>query len=421
MAEKQGRRVELTDEGRRYAEHGLPEKVLTDALKSGPLSFDEARKRVHAFDIALQWAKKNGWVQVKDGKLALAKQPGSIAEQDALKALAAGKEIDPVVLEKLAWRKLVRIESEALTETKKLVGKEVANLTPELLKTGLWKDVKFRPYNVQAAGARLNAGKLHVLTVFEQKVRRIYLDLGFIETEGPFVESSFWNFDALYQPQDHPARDLADTFYMKTPATAKLPDGYIDPVSIVHENGGRTGSLGWRYKWSEAVARKNVMRTHNTAVSARSLTRFKPPFKSFCIGRVFRNETIDYKHLPEFVQVDGIVVDENVCFKDLLGYLKEFFRRMGLTKIRFTPSYFPYTEMSAQVEVYFDDRKEWLELGGSGIFRPEVTQPLGIKEPVLAWGLGFERPIMLRLGMNDIRNFYYRNDLKMLREAKVLQ
>jgi len=421
MAEKQGRRVELTDEGRRYAERGLPEKVLADALKSGPLSFDEARKRVHAFDIALQWAKKNGWVQVKDGKLALAKQPGAIAEQDALKALAAGKEIDPVIMDKLVWRKLARIESEAAAETKKLAGKEVADLTPELLKSGVWKDVRFRPYNVQAAGARLNAGKLHVLTVFEQKVRRIYLDLGFIETEGPFVESSFWNFDALYQPQDHPARDLADTFYMRTPAAAKLPQAFVDPVRIVHENGGRTGSLGWRYKWSEAVARKNVMRTHNTAVSARSLTRFKPPFKSFCIGRVFRNETIDYKHLPEFVQVDGIVVDENVCFKDLLGYLKEFFRRMGLTKIRFTPSYFPYTEMSTQIEVYFEDRKEWLELGGSGIFRPEVTQPLGIKEPVLAWGLGFERPIMLRLGMNDIRNFYYRNDLKMLREAKVLQ
>ncbi|MFH1623135.1 MAG: phenylalanine--tRNA ligase subunit alpha [Candidatus Aenigmatarchaeota archaeon] len=414
-------RVELTEEGRRYAEHGLPEKVLADALKSGPLSFDEARKRVASFDIGLQWAKKNGWVQAKDGKLVLVKQPGPVAEQEALKALAAGKEINPVILEKLAWRKLVRIESEAVAETKKLVGKEVADLTPELIRTGLWKDVRFRPYNVRAAGPRLNAGKLHILTVFEQKVRRIYLDLGFTETEGPFVESGFWNFDALYQPQDHPARDLADTFYMRKPAQAKLPEAYVDAVRIVHQNGGRTGSLGWRYKWSEAVARQNVMRTHDTAVSARSLTRFRPPFKTFCIGRVFRNETIDYKHLPEFVQVDGIVVDQNVCFKDLLGYLKEFFRRMGLAKVRFTPSYFPYTEMSTQVEVYFEDRKEWLELGGSGIFRPEVTEPLGIKEPVLAWGLGFERPIMLRLGMNDIRNFYYRNDLKMLREAKVLQ
>lgn len=418
-----GRRVELTEEGRRYAEHGLPEKALVDALRSGPLPFDEARKRVQAFDIALQWAKKNGWVDVKDGKLVLLKQAGTSAEQDALRTIAAGREKDvgAAILEKLVWRKLVRVESEAVAETKKLIGKEVADLTPELIKTGLWKDVRFRPYNVQAAGQRLDAGKLHVLTGFIEKVRRIYLDLGFTETEGPFVESSFWNFDALYQPQDHPARDLADTFYMRTPATAKLPQALVDPVRIVHENGGRTGSLGWRYKWSEAVARQNIMRTHNTAVSARSVARFKPPFKSFCIGRVFRNETIDYKHLPEFVQVDGIVCDADVTFKNLLGYLKEFYRRLGLPKVRFTPSYFPYTEMSTQIEVYFEDRKEWLELGGSGIFRPEVTEPLGIKEPVLAWGLGFERPIMLRLGLNDIRNFYYRNDLKMLREAKVLQ
>jgi len=418
-----GRRVELTDEGKRYAEHGLPEKALVDALRSGPLPFEEARKRVHAFDIALQWAKKNGWVDVKGGKLFLLKQAGASAEQDALRTIAAGREkdVDGAILEKLVWRKLARIESEAVVETKKLAGQEVADLTQELLKSGVWKDVRFRPYNVQAAGARLNAGKLHVLTVFIEKVRRIYLDLGFTETEGPFVESSFWNFDALYQPQDHPARDMADTFYMRTPAAAKLPQAFVDPVRIVHENGGRTGSLGWRYKWSPEVAARNVLRTHDTAVSARSVATFKPPFKSFCIGRVFRNETIDYKHLPEFVQVDGIVCDENVTFKNLLGYLKEFYRRLGLPKVRFTPSYFPYTEMSTQIEVYFEDRKEWLELGGSGIFRPEVTQPLGIKEPVLAWGLGFERPIMLRLGLNDIRNFYYRNDLKMLREVKVLQ
>lgn len=418
-----GRRVELTEEGRHYAEHGLPEKALADALQKGPLPFDEARKRVHAFDIALQWAKKNGWVDVRDGKLVLLKQAGTSSEQDALRTIASGRErdVDDAILEKLVWRKLARIESEAVAETRKLAGKDVAELTPELLKSGVWKDVRFRPYNVQAAGARMNAGKLHVLTGFIEKVRRIYLDLGFTETEGPFVESSFWNFDALYQPQDHPARDLADTFYMKTPANAKLPQAFVDPVRIVHENGGRTGSLGWRYKWSEAIARQNIMRTHNTAVSARSVARFRPPFKSFCIGRVFRNETIDYKHLPEFVQVDGIVCDESVTFKNLLGYLKEFYRRLGLPKVRFTPSYFPYTEMSTQIEVYFEDRKEWLELGGSGVFRPEVTEPLGIKEPVLAWGLGFERPIMLRLGLNDIRNFYYRNDLKMLREAKVLQ
>jgi phenylalanyl-tRNA synthetase alpha chain len=417
------KRIEITEEGKKYLEYGLPEKNLIDILKSGPIDFGQAKKKIENFDIALQWAKKNGWVEVKEGKLVLTKYPEFVADQDALKKLADSRadEVDDVLLEKLVWRKLVRIESKAVRAAKKLVEEEVADLTPELIKTGLWKQAKFKPYNVRAIGKKIHPGKLHILTVFEQKVRRIYLDLGFTEADGPFVESNFWNFDALFQPQDHPARDLADTFYMKTPAKSKLPTKFINAVKDTHESGWKTGSLGWKYKWSEEFSKKNVMRTHTTSVSVRELAKLTPPAKRFCIGRVYRNETIDYKHLPEFVQVDGIVVDENVRFKDLLGYLKEFYLRLGFKKIRFTPSFFPYTEMSTQIEVFFEDRKEWLELGGSGIFRPEVTEPLGIKEPVLAWGLGFERPIILRLGLKDIRNFYYRNDLKMLREVKLWQ
>ncbi len=413
--------INITKEGKIYLENGFPEKNLADVLKDGPLNLKEARNRVDNFNISLQWAKKNGWVEINGGKLVLKKYPEFVPEFDALKKLAKGEEIDSVLLEKLVWRKLVRIEGKARIKAKKLVGKEISDLTPELIKTGLWKDVKFKPYNVQAVGKKIYPGKLHILTVFEQKIRRIFLDLGFTEAEGPLVESNFWNFDALFQPQDHPARDLADTFYMKTPAKAKVPSKLISDVKAAHQNGGTTGSFGWRYKWSEEFAKKNVMRTHTTAVSVRELSQLKPPAKRFCIGRVYRNETIDYKHLPEFMQVEGIVVDKNVRFKDLLGCLKEFYSRLGFKKVRFTPSFFPYTEMSTQVEVYFEDKKEWLELGGSGIFRPEVTEPLGVKEPVLAWGLGFERPIILKLGLNDIRNFYYRNDLKMLREVSVFQ
>jgi phenylalanyl-tRNA synthetase alpha chain len=242
-----------------------------------------------------------------------------------------------------------------------------------------------------------------------------------MEAEGPFVESSFWNFDALYQPQDHPSRELADTFYMKFPSSSKLPDKrLIDAVKKAHQDGGNTGSTGWRYSWDEKIAAQSILRTHTTAVSARMLTKIEPPAKVFCIGRVFRNETLDFKHLPEFTQVEGIVADENVGFRDLLGYLREFYLRLGFKKIRFRPSYFPYTEMSVEPEVYLEERKEWLELGGSGIFRPEVTRPLGIDCPVLAWGLSLERPIMLKLALNDIRNFYHKNDLQLLREISWL-
>lgn len=410
---------QLTEEGRDYLENGLPETNLIDALKGGPLELSIVKKKITNFNVAIQWAKKSGMVETKDGMIELVGKVKDDGLQEALKTVEEGKELDKGRLDLLVKRKLVKKIVKG--EVDELVGKEIVNLTPKLLKTGLWKEVKFRPYNVTAVGKRIYPGKLHILTIFEQKVRRIYTDLGFHEGEGPFVESNFWNFDALFQPQDHPARDLADTFYMKTPAKAKLPAKYIPSVKATHENGGDTGSLGWRYEWSPDFASKNVMRTHTTAVSVRSLAKITPPAKVFSIGRVYRNETIDYKHLPEFVQVDGICVDENVTFKNLLGYLKEFYLRLGFKKIRFTPSYFPYTEMSTQIEVFFEDRKEWLELGGSGIFRPEVTEPLGIKETTLAWGLGFERPIMLKLAWNDIRNFYYRNDLKKLREVSLLQ
>jgi phenylalanyl-tRNA synthetase alpha chain len=229
------------------------------------------------------------------------------------------------------------------------------------------------------------------------------------------VESSFWCFDALFQPQDHPARELADTFYMKNPAKTVLPKKIVPKVRSAHEN-GTAGSSGWGYKWSEDVSRRPVLRTHTTAVSARRRSELTPPAKVFCVDRAFRNETLDYKHLMEFHQVEGIVVSEDVTFNHLLGYLKEFYQRLGFDKVRFRPAYFPYTEMSVEPEVWMPSRKSWIELGGAGMFRPEVTEPLGIECPVLAWGLGLERPAMLALEMDDMRTFY-RNDADWLADA----
>jgi phenylalanyl-tRNA synthetase alpha chain len=183
----------------------------------------------------------------------------------------------------------------------------------------------------------------------------------------------------------------------------------------MHEGGGDLESRGWKYRWDPELAMQSVLRTHTTAVSARNLTKVGIPSKTFSVGRVFRNETLDYKHLAEFYQVEGIVVGEDVNFKNLLWYLKEFYKKLGFKKIRFRPAYFPYTEMSCEPEVYFEEKEEWVELGGSGIFRPEVVKPLLGKEvPVLAWGLGLERPLMLKMGLNDIRTFY-KNDLDWLR------
>jgi phenylalanyl-tRNA synthetase alpha chain len=413
----------LTEEGKTYLREGLPEKNLIELLKKGPLSLHEAKNRIKHFNIALLWAKKNGWIKVEKGVVILTNTPKKIEQQEALESIDKGHAIEKNVLEILIKRDLVEKERESLeVKAKRRIGKEITNLTEDLIKTRMWKKVKLKPYNVTAVGKRIYPGKKHILTAYADKIRRIFLDLGFEEAYGPLIESSFWNFDALYQPQDHPARELADTFYMKTPKTAKLPNRKIvESVKKTHEDGWITESSGWEYEWDEDIAKRPILRTHTTAVSARYLANLKPPAKIFCVDRVFRNETIDYKHLPEFTQVEGIVVDYDVSFKDLLGYLKEFYLRLGFKKIRFAPSYFPYTEMSVQPEVYFENKKEWLEMGGAGIFRPEVTKPLGIDCPVLAWGLSLERPIMLKLGINDIRQFYYVNDLKILRNVVLWQ
>lgn len=409
----------LTKEGKSYVVDGLPEKNLVMFLSDkGNVPLGEAKKSISNFSIALQWALKNRWVSVRDNKIVLLKKPEHFELQEALEKISKGQDIDKKTADVMLSRKLIDREREHIVKrAEKQLGSELTHLTPELIKTGLWRKAKFKEYNVEAVGRKVYPGKMHILSFYIKKIREIFFDLGFEEASGPFVESSFWNFDALFQPQDHPARDMADTFYMKAPKEAKLPDNrLVSAVSAMHEKGG-SGSTGWRYKWSPEIARQAVLRTHTTAVSVRKLAEIKPPAKIFCIGRVFRNETLDFKHLPEFTQIEGIVVDENVGFKDLLGYLREFYLRMGFKKIRFRPSYFPYTEMSVEPEVYFKD--SWLELGGAGIFRPEVTKPLGIDATVLAWGLSLERPVMLKMALNDIRNFYYRNDLDVLRNAKL--
>ncbi|MBI5051565.1 phenylalanine--tRNA ligase subunit alpha [Candidatus Micrarchaeota archaeon] len=262
---------------------------------------------------------------------------------------------------------------------------------------------------VPAKAAEL--GKSHPLTIMGNRIKQIFAELGFEEMEGSPIESSFWNFDALFQPQDHPARELADTFYMK--GKTGLPDKkLVERVKKAHEQ-------GWKYSWKEEDAKKMLLRTHTTALSARSLADLKStPKKFFAVGKVFRNEATDYKHLAEFHQVEGIVVWENATFRDLLGILKEFYRKLGFEKIRFRPSFFPYTEPSLEIEVYFEPRKQWMELGGAGIMRPEVSIPLCGKYPVLAWGLSLERPLMLSMGLEDIRTFY-KNDLEWLKKAKV--
>ena len=294
-----------------------------------------------------------------------------------------------------------------------------------MIKTNDWKDKldQLKDYEVNALGPRIEVGKYHPITIIINQIREIFHSMGFSEIKGPIVESAFFNFDALYQPQDHPAREMHDTFYLKNPAKGHLPPKeYTDAVRQTHENGGESNSLGWRYQWSEEIAKKLVLRTHTTATTVRQLGSVIKehktlPMKVFCIDRVFRNEKVDRTHLAEFQQIEGIVIGKNVTLCDLIGQIVEFYKRMGFSKVITRPGFFPYTEPSMEIACYSEKLGKWLEMGGSGIFRPEVTYPWGIREPVrvLAWGMGLERLAMLKLQRSDIRDLY-QSPISWLRE-----
>ena len=288
-------------------------------------------------------------------------------------------------------------------------------LTPELLRWGRWRGVKFEPYDLEAPSYKAFPGRRHPLREVIEEVREIFVSLGFEEVEEPLVQLAFWNFDALFQPQDHPARDMQDTFYIEGTLEDSLEEEIVRNVKLTHENGWTTGSRGWGGCWSIEEARKLVLRTHTTAVTVKALyENGDRPRRVFTIGSVFRNEKMDYKHSVEFHQVDGIVVEERANIRQLMGILTEFYRRLGMKRVKFMPSYFPYTEPSIQTSVYVEKLGDWVELAGMGIFRPEVTRPLGVTWPVLAWGCGIERIVMIRYDVEDIREFY-RSDLGFLR------
>jgi len=442
--------IALTKEGSYHAKKGLPERRLLNSLirLGGEASVDDivddAGLEKKFLTIALGWLSRKGWAAIEKKKRAMKmlKEP-RIGNDEKLLSLLAEK--GPLTLEDLSQelqkavsllkkRRLVEISKKTLRELEltdagwDLVKKgieiveEVSQLTPELIQTGRWRGAKLRRFDVTAPGPIIYPGKIHPAQQIIQRVREIFLEMGFTEIRGPIVETAFWNFDALFQPQDHPAREMMDTFYLAQPRKGKLPEkDVVNAVGKTHEDGWITGSRGWEYIWSPDEAKRLILRTHTTAVTIRYLAEHKePPVKVFSVDRVYRNEKVDYKHLAEFHQIEGIVMDKKVTLRDLMGTLKEFYLKLGLKRVQFWPSYFPYTEPSMQSTVYVPELKTWVELCGMGIFRPEVLAPLGIKHPVLAWGGGLERLILLKLGVEDIR-LLYKNDLGWIRRTPVCQ
>ncbi len=444
--------LSLGPSGLDYAKDGLPERKILEALNKHQsihmkdLTSKSGIKPSEA-KIAIGWILKKGWAALNKGNLTITPEgeasllkPGN--DEILLETIMdAGKTLTLDSLssslkegfQQLKKRKGLINLNKSSTYTLKITDKgrlildrgfeikeEATQLSHEQLKTGAWKNLHYRGYDINAEHPIIFPGKMHPLQRTIQEIRRIFLNLGFTESRGNILESAFWNFDCLFQPQDHAAREMQDTFYVKSPESTQLPrDDLVEKVSRVHEYGGQSGSEGWGYQWSEDVAKQSVLRTHTTCVSARFLSENKPPLKMFSVGRVFRRETITYKHLPEFHQVEGIIADRDINFKNLLGILKEFYNQLGF-EVRLRPAYFPYTYLSTECEIYLPEKKSWIELGGAGMFRPEVLEPLGIETPVAAFGLGIERLAMIRLGIKDMR-MLYQSDLGWLRKTPVTQ
>jgi phenylalanyl-tRNA synthetase alpha chain len=412
-----------TDEGKTYAKNGLPETQLLRFILPGTTLAD--LQKHEAFRIGFGQLRKKGLVRVEGASVV--KTPGASTDADEA-ALKNPSETDPrtkdlikrgIIQETETVKYLIAITPEGLA----LAGKgldlrgETGTLTREQILSGAWKTANLRKYDVTKLPKKAYPGKIHPYQRIIAEMREILLEMGFEELYGGIVQQSFWNFDALFQPQDHPAREMQDTFYLRE--TLPLPQGY-EKVKAMHECGGETSSTGWGGVWKEEKAEQCVLRTHTTSVSIQYLARNpNPPVKAFCIGRVYRRETIDTTHLAEFEQLEGIVMDEGVTFGNLLGILREFYHRMGFEGVRFKPSYYPYTEPSLDAEVYVEGIG-WIEMGGAGIFREEVTAPLGINFPVLAWGLGVSRIAMLRLGLKDLR-YLHKSDVAFLRETPSLR
>ncbi|ACX73277.1 phenylalanyl-tRNA synthetase, alpha subunit [Methanocaldococcus vulcanius M7] len=414
----------------------FPERKIAKYLKEHNLSEIEIKNLKdilpkEEINAALGSIKRKNIAKIDKGKIIFENLDYDDVEEDFLKKIGNGLLFDNLneeekrIVDILKKRGFVKIDEEKeitikLTEKGKEfikkpieIEEEITQLTRDTIISGKWKKAYIRPYDVKIPTKPVYPAKIHPLTRIIREVKEILLAMGFKEVKSPIVETEFWNFDMLFEPQDHPAREMQDTFFLKYPQEGEIPEDLLDNVKEVHER-------CWKYKFDENISKRLILRTHTTSSSIRYLASLSEeeknkPHKVFCIDRVFRNEAIDYKHLPEFYQCEGIIMGEDVNFNNLIGVLKEFLKRLGFEKVRFRPAYFPFTEPSLEAEVYLESRG-WLEILGAGIFRPEVLEPIGIKKPVLAWGIGFSRLAMLRFGLKDIRDLH-KNDLDWLKRV----
>jgi phenylalanyl-tRNA synthetase alpha chain len=449
VREELAREVSLTEEGAAYLESGLPEVRLYEAALAAGADDDPAPMgqvigasglEGPAVDIALSNYARKGYGTVESGEITADPDadPDSDPEALALEDVEAGGTPAPETVEALERRGLLAVSERTvryvtLTDegvTAVMGGVEavegVDRLTPELLASGEWKDVEFNEYNVEADAEREIPGKTHVLRETAERVKDVLVGMGFQEMEGPHVDADFYINDCLFMPQDHPARNHWDRFALSEPAEMdELPDELVEAVESAHRNGVGDDGEGYHSPWEEDFARALALRGHTTSLSVRYLSglaegELEPPQRYFSIGKAYRNDTLDATHLLEFFQIEGWVMAEDLSVRDLMGTFEEFYRQFGITDIQFKPHYNPYTEPSFELFGRHPETGELIEIGNSGMFRPEMLEPLGIEADVMAWGLALERLLMLVTGAEDIRDVHGTLcDIDFLRNAEV--
>ena len=443
--------IELNSEGKLHSRNGLPERRLISALESlggraeSARAYEKAGLEKQFIPIALGWAQRKKWTTLdpKTSTLQVCVKPELGNDEKLLELLKekermTSEEVPPELREAvqiLRRRKILDVVEKTIrlieltasgkeTLSKVAVGApELTQLTQELIISGKWRKLKLQEYNVEAPVAMTWAGKKHPYLRFVEQVRNKLVALGFKEMVGTAVETSFFNFDALYTPQDHPAREASGIYFVKSPREGRIcaPGSVLAHVKKTHENGWKTGSTGWKYAYSRKEAKRLILRSHGTCLSARTLLSkdLQVPGKYFSIVRCYRPEIVDKTHLTEFNQVEGIIIDKDLTLRDLLGVLGKFALEIaGADKVKFRPDYFPFTEPSVELAAYREGYG-WIEFGGSGIFRPEVTLPLGIKQPVIAWGLGIDRLFMMHARIEEIRDIFSQ-DLDWIRRKEMV-
>lgn len=431
----------LTPQGRQVEKEGSQEYNLITMLMKSNLSIDNIDKTT------LKYAFKNKWIKMENNQIVLS---GTTIQDITQKLLRNLDSISKDEFEELKKRKLVDINKKNIYkitrgENFNIEQKDIINeLTTQNL-FNISDTSLLKKYNFNLSKVSRFFGSLHPLTKIKGEFKRIFLEMGFSEMNtGKYVESSFWNFDSLFQPQNHPSREIQDTFFLKVPRLNDLNDvdsQYINRVESIHsstsipvdEGYDKCYSKGHNNVWSIAEAKKNILRTHTTAISSQMLYKLAQSnlkaeiknynIKLFSIDKVFRNETVDATHLAEFHQVEGLISGENLGIKELIHTIKTFFTKLNIHQIRFKPAFNPYTEPSMEIFGYHPQLKKWIELGNSGIFRPEMLLPMGFPKNVvvIAWGLSLERPAMIKLGLKNIRDLVgHKISVEFIRDSPVI-